>query len=495
MVFLENLGFTVRLKLAHGLLSESARLFTDQSGQILIYFTILLPVMLGLIGLALEGGRFLMLNSQLQDLADAAAIAGAKELNRASDSITRATNAAENVLTNDTWWSNVALAGAQIVDPPVFCSQLQGVPADNPAPSDVCQPDPGVTPLNAAYIKVTTVRRQVTPAFLVAVGASASTTSATVTAGSTFVACNVQPLMLCNPNEPNEFTAKPGDLFGFSQTGNTGVYSRGDFNLLDPAGQARSRATHIRNLLAAVNPNFCYIDNVSPAQPQKIQDLADGINVRFDIPPRDGNTTGLDKTPAPNVVKGDLANQDCSHFTQVGNGAMPINTDMATVGSTLVGGTWDADRANGYWLYHHFNAASTDAALSFPSWPTAHGTPITRYSMYQNERAGAYPFNPNTESPAPQCNKVPTGSDIRRIISIAIVNCSAQNVSEFSNKVLMPNEYAQFFLTDPVTATGTDPLMTTASSKGIIWAEFVRIVRPSTPGGFLHQIVQLYRDQ
>jgi Flp pilus assembly protein TadG len=485
------MGSTVTPKLAHRLLSECVRVLKDQSGQILIYFTILLPVMLGLIGLALEGGRFLMLHSQLQDLADAAAIAGAKELNGADDAIARATNAAEKVLTNDTWWSNVALAGAQTVDPPVFCSQLQGVPADNPAPADVCQPDPKVTPENAAYIKVTTVERQVTPTFLVAVGASASTTKATATAGSTFVACSVQPLMLCNPNEPNEFTAKPGDLFGFSQTGNTGVYSRGDFNLLDPAGQARSHAMQIRNLLAAVNPNFCYIDNVSTAQGQKIQDLADGINVRFDIPPQGGNATGLDKTPAPNVVKGELSNQDCSHFMEVGNGAMPINTDMATVGSTLVGGTWNTSGANGYWQYHHYNAASNDPTLASLSWPTANGAangaPITRYSMYQRERAGIYPFNPYTEIPAQQCTRAPAGSDTRRIISVAIVNCSAQNVSGYSNKVLMANEYAQFFLTDPVTADGP--------SKDIIWAEFVRIVTPSTPGGFLHQIVQLYRDQ
>jgi Flp pilus assembly protein TadG len=477
-------------KVPHHPLPEFARLLRDQTGQIVIYFIILLPVMLGLIGLALEAGRYLMLNSQLQDLADAAAIAGAKELNGASDALSRATNAAENVLTNDTWWSNVASAGIQIEDPPIFCSELKGVPKDNPALRDVCQPDPRVTPLNAAYIKVTTVRRQVSPAFLIAVGASTSTTSATATAGTTFVACNVQPLMLCNPNEPNDFTANAGDLFGFMQSPAVN-YSRGDFNLLDPAGQTHFGATQIRNLLATTKPNFCYVDNVSPAQGQKIQDLADAINVRFDIPPQGANTAGLDQTPAPNVIKGELPNKDCNTSTQVVNGAMPINTNMITVGSSLVGGAWNANAANSYWLYHHFDPASNDPTLSFPSWPTTNGspngTPITRYSMYQNERAGTYPFRPGSEYPAPLCARVPTGTDSRRIISVAIVNCSAQNVGATSEKVLMATEYAQFFLTDRVATTG--------SPQGIIWAEFVRLVTPATPGGFLHQIVQLYRDE
>ena len=68
----------------------------------------MLPVTMGMIGLVLEGGAFYHLNSDLQELADAAAIAGATELDGAGDAITRATDRAQNLLSNDPRWSNVA---------------------------------------------------------------------------------------------------------------------------------------------------------------------------------------------------------------------------------------------------------------------------------------------------------------------------------------------------------------------------------------------------
>src|SRR6516165_3312316 len=84
---------------------------SDQNGGVLLYFTIMIPVIIGMIGLALEGGQYFHLNSELQQLADAAALAGAAELDGTSDAITRATSKAETLLSNDPHWSNVAQAG------------------------------------------------------------------------------------------------------------------------------------------------------------------------------------------------------------------------------------------------------------------------------------------------------------------------------------------------------------------------------------------------
>lgn len=230
------------------------KLYRDERGQVIIMFTIMVPVILGMIGLALEGGQLMMLHSQMQNLADAAAIAGANELDHASDAITRATAAADTwSQKNNPWWSNVALSGVQITDPPIFYSVLKGDidPSNGKiASSDVTTTDP----TQARYIKVITVARGVAPAFLVAVGAvQTGFARATATASSTFVACKVQPLMLCNPNDPAPFSASAGDLFGFTVSQKQG-WSPGDFSLLDPVGQTNAGAGDIENLLSDASP-------------------------------------------------------------------------------------------------------------------------------------------------------------------------------------------------------------------------------------------------
>src|SRR5262245_6671025 len=270
------------------------KLAKDDDGSILIWFTLVILAMMGMIGLALEGSAYYHLNSDLQELADASAIAGAAELDGAGDAITRATDRAENLLSNDPRWSNVARSGLQITTP-TFYSALDPVNGDTPT----------TNPGQAKFIKVTTVTREVAPMFLKAVGATANAqTSASAVAGSTPVACNVQPLMLCNPYEgTSDFHATPGQLFHFKQKGNTGGFSPGDFGLLDPPGVNSSGAKTIRNLLSQQSPNFCYVNEISPRPGQAAGDVADGINVRFDLTPN-GNTSGLDQTAAQNVIKG-----------------------------------------------------------------------------------------------------------------------------------------------------------------------------------------------
>ena len=296
-------------------LSKLVKLVRDEKGQIVIMFTIMVPVIMGVIGLSLEYGRVRLLNSQLQDLADGAALAGAKQLDRKAGAIARA-QAAAQALQNPHWWSEIDLPVH--IASFVFYSELKCVPTCAITPNDVpLDPNDPALDLVARYIRVLTNVGRIFPAFLVAVGAiEQKDTNATATAESTFVACNVQPLMLCNPNEPKCIHATAGDLYGFTATGNTGGYSPGDFNLLDPAGQTHSGAQETKKLLAATNLNFCYVDNVSPAQGQRTQDVADGINVRFDIPPR-GNNTGVDTTPAPNVIKGQIPNIQCTNFIRI----------------------------------------------------------------------------------------------------------------------------------------------------------------------------------
>jgi Flp pilus assembly protein TadG len=492
---------------SNSLLSKLTKLVPDERGQILVMFTIMIPVMLGLTGLALEGGRLFMLHSQMQDLADAAALAGAKELDGANDAITRATGRAENLLTNDTWWSSIASAGIQILDPPTFYSALAG--DKDPVTGRVQATDVVTTdPTQANYIKVVTVTRDVVPLFLVSVGATTGGVQATATAGTEYVICNVQPLMLCNPYGSDfKNNVHVGDLFGFTAQGQSS-YSSGDFNLIDPAGQTHSGAQDIAALLSQSSANFCFADNVSPHTGSASGPVSNGINVRFDITPNPAG--GLDTTPGPNVIKGKQSGGSCSNpqltndsDTTAGRPhALPLKINMSTTtptgnpGSTFMGGTFDTTRANQYWRDHH------NATGSWPSDPTS-GNPLSRYQVYQNERNGVagYTFIIG-EDPAPSCNP-PAGTDDRRKISVAIVNCNPPLAGNSINS-LRSNAYANFFLVRPVDAgsnntadceNGTCNPPGNRYPAGVIWTEFIEMLTPNTAGNKLHQIVQLYRDQ
>src|SRR5215467_9944163 len=80
-----------------------ARVFwNDTSGVILPYVTVMLVVIVGLSVLALDGARFMSLQTQLQNGADALALAGAAELDRLPDAERRARTAIQRLLTNST---------------------------------------------------------------------------------------------------------------------------------------------------------------------------------------------------------------------------------------------------------------------------------------------------------------------------------------------------------------------------------------------------------
>src|SRR5262249_33616499 len=80
----------------------------DTTGAILPYVEIIRLVIVGLWVLALDGARLMSLQTQLQNGADALALAGAAELDRLPDAETRARTAIERLLTNSTLFGSRA---------------------------------------------------------------------------------------------------------------------------------------------------------------------------------------------------------------------------------------------------------------------------------------------------------------------------------------------------------------------------------------------------
>lgn len=451
------------------------RLLRNEDGTVLILFAVLIPVIMGIIGLVLDGGRAFIVNNELQDLADAAALAGAKELDGTQQGMDAAVIAARDLLKNDPRWSNVEKEGLQVQR-----IRLCATPLANQNAWQACNPtsDPNL----ANFIEVVTVRRDAAPIFSVAVGAKDNVGSQAIAiAGSTVVACNVQPLMLCNPTEPAEFNPSPGQMFVFKQKGGGQgqhpLYVPGDFGLLDPPGQNSSTGPQLRNLLSQQSPKFCYINTVSPRPGHATGNVDTGINVRFDQQPNgNGQLDGLDLTPAPVVIDGFVPknlNNPCGPQEDLGV-RMPRDTGMQQVGTLMVGTQRPTTAAkNTYWQYHHG-----------ANWPS---NLSTRYEAYLREvelqKSGTWGKSPPPESPAPSCAPASvrnSGDASRRIISAAIVDCQKAAIKGNSVSNVRSDRYAEFFLTEP-------------ASGGTIYTEFVRMLTLDSDDGKLHRILQLYR--
>ena len=345
----------------------------------------------------------------------------------------------------------------------------------------------------ARFIRVTTVDRSVLAYFVRAVGATATLqTSATATAGSDVVACEIQPLMMCNPfeNTTGEFTANPGQMLHLKPKGSTGGFSPGDFGLLDPPGQTSTGAPDIKKLLSKQSMEACLANRISPRPGHATNQVADGINVRFDRPPG-GNTSGMDLTVAPNVIDGTVPkNPSCKQFdpAPLGGQKLPRDASMTTLGTGVsMGNGPTTAQLDAYWATH---------------WQGARpGGLTTRYDIYLRELglqqgvdADGNPvvtsvtpptLIPGSEPRAPSCLTT-VGDYKRRLIRAAIVNCQHWNVRGNAENNIASTKYAEFFLTEPSPTDG-------GPEQGTFFVEFVRFVTVESSGGGLHRIVQLYR--
>jgi hypothetical protein len=183
---------------------RAARFWNDTSGSILPYVTLMLAVIVGTSVLALDGGRFLSLQTQLQKGADALALAGAAELDRMPDAITRATNAVDDLISNSSLFGP---AGSQTVAVSSirFLSSLPASDSTFPIPNANVTTDPTL----ARFIEVTVTPITI-PTILPASffgGANSGTAGASAVAGMDQVNCKVIPIFICNPFE------QPGDTY------------------------------------------------------------------------------------------------------------------------------------------------------------------------------------------------------------------------------------------------------------------------------------------
>jgi Flp pilus assembly protein TadG len=493
-----------------------SRVAADERGTILVQFTIYIIAIMGMMGLALDGGRFILLNNSLQGLADAAALAGAAQLDGFPDAITRADAAAQAAANNNPpRWYDVGGSST------ITTAYYSALAPDNSASG----------PTDANYIKVTTASSQVAPSFLTAVGsftksavANNSTTATAWAQGNNIANCRTTQSFMCNPFESSESNLGHAENFSSPNVpvGTmfhlvNGAGAPGNWGLLIPPPPL-SQNPHDQTPFWAESPtSSCTAGNTqgNVRTGNVAKDAQDGMNVRFDSPvgsrdeslsapivingfqsggsgfscnridpnisqPPGSQGNGIDARPIGFAqTDTDPTAYDTACNNNPGSCPLPrdrnltvVSTGNAAWSQVVMGSGPNLSDLQAYWTNHHSG--------SLPAGVT------TRYQIYQLEASGTAAFTAASDAAEPHgpvCKKGTVGDASRRIINVAVVDCNYWNINGTSHPLPPTYMLAQFFMTEP------------ALSDGSIYAEFVGTIQAGTAAAknILRRIVRLVR--
>ncbi|WP_183927778.1 TadE/TadG family type IV pilus assembly protein [Rhizobium mongolense] len=456
------------------------RFWNDHHGYVIALTLVAMPLLLGFSLLVIDVGRGNNLHTDLQNAVDALALAGARELDGSSDSITRAEAAMSNLVKNQARFSN---GGPVLIEADeVEWYFLTKIPASDDTRIDAAWIDNYKTNdgADAIYVMVASHERPMTTLFPLPVGLTKDTVDFRASAVATYevAACDVTPIFICNPYEAEGEGAfqerfANGDLYARAITmnmlnGSNAAAGPGNFGFLAVSG---SGANVLRDALATNSPGACYSRRNLITEPgQQTGPVEQGINVRFDIYAGSMNSyrNQLDFRPAANVRKAAQKPDKCDQYKLETDSTEALELPSGAVSQTLPGGTlhiqnWQADLQD-YWKVNHPVDVANDV-VQVPNIPKTsypgQGTPTTpsRYDIYnyeiaQNLLSGSGHTSPNGNIGAPQCYSgpaAPAGATDRRIIFAAVVNCNAAKIKGRTDVAAGDIEgFTSMFVTKPV---------------------------------------------
>ena len=470
----------------------------DESGAVAATYAMALTALIVIAGVGFDYGRLATMDSELQNGADQAALAGATQLDGKTGACSRAATAAVSLVTNTTILANdastITVASETACDATGTVKFWQNRDGTTAATSDA----------NARFIELTVAARTVDYAFTPIVNLLQGSVSAGAMAGLGSSICKVPPVFMCNPNEggdPN-FTVSSYVGKGIRLVANDGggTYGSGNFGYLQ--NNAAGGAQGIAELLGKSNvPGDCISADAVTTKPGAQVSVLDALNTRFDI--YTGNTTnpcgnnGAACPPSANTRK-DLIYPSNNGNGGGGNGngngggnntcsnpaawAVPTNGYAPTSSSTVLSdtqiaatapmgyprdmchaisasgncgggnigtGTWDR---NAYFKTNSMNyLAGFDITATFGT-----ATP-TRYQVYRYEAANAgtrlLPQSTTGGSSRPQPFCVSPGVAVggiavdRRVLTVAVINCGGG--LQGTSGPLTPTKWVDVFLTEP----------------------------------------------
>lgn len=464
----------------------------NESGAVAATYALALTGLIMIAGVGFDFGRLAALDSELQNGADQAALAGATQLDGRPGACARAATAARDLVSNpartasDNQVVSLPLETACDKDGKIrFWQDKSGtIAATNEA--------------EARFIEVEVDARRADYALTVVGGLFPSPSRAEAMAGLGSSICKVPPMMICNPNPGSSFNAASKVGWGLRVTGHgndgsgsggtVSSWAPGDFGFLEVGAGQNSQL--VQSLAFKQVPLDCApIDNAVP-ETGNPQSLYDALNTRFDIYSFSaGNGTTLASCfngncpAASNVVKDLVKRNDSgnSNSCRIGNNGWqlpPAERRFWPRSTTNTDGSYQ-DPARGLDAmglprdlchYDSFGSrCSNDASGAFgngnwarvdyfktnhpgSAWP-ANFANITRYQTYRWELENTVPHNlagggGNKQFGRPVCSTGSADGVDRRVLTVAVVkNCSSLKGSSIPVQV---DEWIDVFLVEPV---------------------------------------------
>jgi hypothetical protein len=505
-------------------------------------------------GLAFDYAQLASLDTELQQAADQAALAGATQLDGTIGAVERATAAAQSLLANETRFANDGNASGRAVTVPtaVFYSTRADAEGDTNSFTDVTRFR------DARFIRVAVATRRARYALTPIVGLiSSPDLGAEAVAGLGSAICKSPPVMICNPNETgpdSDFDASAYAGRGLrlvSVGGGTGGWAPGNFGYLDTGGGSNGVPGLQEALGWVTPPGECIEATGVDTKPGANVPATDAINTRFDIYDSNNSCQTGGTCPASiNSVKDVVrpANASGNNACKLHNAGWQEATNPyrpssasnylpATVTPGVMGhprdmchafndscasgrigdAKWDRDayfRTNYGWSnaqWQGFTGLTENAAKTRP----------TRYQVYSWEIAnrgatkggvvvlGSRPPGASGATMVshglPQCSAgegygsgtVPGASVVdRRRISVAVANCSANSVNGNSDNVPVVR-WIEIFLVEPSLARGASTatiagttVSRLATNQGEVYAEIIGETQSGGAGATAGQVVR-----
>lgn len=385
---------------------RARRLARDEAGNVIIYTSLTLAVLLGMVGLALDGSQAMITHSEAQAAADAAALAGASQLDMQTDACTRAKAEAGAVVNKQRFASTTGPAAVTIAS----SNCLSTLPASDSTAIPTTTADASGTA--SRFLQVTTQQLTQQTTFLNAVSANNQTLiQRKAVAGFRRSLCTGAPVMAaCD----SQLSWKAGVVFNAWNATGFGPYK----DWLAAAGCGSSPC--IQSTLGNLQPSFCVADSsIGPATGNHTNQAAAGVNTRF------GQGSSASQPSDRDIM-------DFSNY------------------SSEVGGKYAG--TSGWNCKQYFSDNHKSDGLAAPASCSTTETSTTRYSVYQLERAGK-----NTIPAAGVPSTSYTTSVERRLAFLAVFNCGAGTP---------PEAFLKTFIIAPAVGANTK----TAYVEPIGWA-------------------------
>lgn len=255
-------------------------LLSDARGAVAATVALSLVALVAAAGVAFDYAHLAALDTELQQAADQAALAGATQLDGQTGAIERATAAAQALLSNKTLLANDGDPDGLAVTVPtvVFYTTKANAEGETNGFTDVSKF------AVAKFIRVAVKARKANYALTPIVGAlNSGDINAEAVAGLASAICKEPPVMMCNPTtDPSKFDISnfTGKGFKLVAKGNGGSYAPGNFGFLDVG----AGASDLGKLIAYGTLGFKCVAISNPStEPGSMASVINDFNTRFDI--------------------------------------------------------------------------------------------------------------------------------------------------------------------------------------------------------------------